>query len=297
MRTTARPPASPVLHPDLHVVTKELARYSDDATVRARKLTQIPAEVLRAYLLDPVQRAVRMTHGKVFIVDEAELLNPTGQNLLLKTLEEPPAGTTIILVTASEDRLLPTIRSRCHRIAFVPLPDEVVEQWLSRQAPDLLARDRQWILEFAGGSIGRAQLAVDYQLTEWAETVLPALDRMTQGKASGALGQEIAKRIDTFAKQWVDQHQNASKEAANNLAANLMGALITARARRRVTELAEQCEAGDPAGSEPTLEPWLGVIDAVERMRELLSSNVNLSLVCDHLVANMANVQLAQGVS
>lgn len=274
-------------HPDLHIVTKELARYSEDRTVRERKLTSIPVDVLRTHLLEPVQRAARLTHGKVFIIDEAELLNLTGQNLLLKTLEEPPAGTTIMLITASEDRLLPTIRSRCHRIAFVPLADETVERWLQTHAPELIERDRQWLIEFAGGSLGRAKLAIDYELTEWAETVLPTLDRISQGKPSGALGQQIAERVDTFAKQWVDAHANASKEAANKLAADLMGALIAARARRRVHELATRCEAGDPVAQETAMEPWLTVIDAVERMRELLASNVNMSLTCDHLVANM----------
>ncbi|MFW6060968.1 MAG: ATP-binding protein, partial [Phycisphaeraceae bacterium] len=278
-------------HPDLHIITKELARYSDDAATRNRKLTQIPVDVLRTHLLEPVQRGARMRHGKVFIVDEAEMLNAAGQNLLLKTLEEPPAGTTIILITASEDRLLPTIRSRCHRIAFVPLPDETVQQWLHEHAPDLIERDRQWLIEFAGGSLGRAQLAIDYNLTEWAETVIPALERIVQGQPSGALGQQIAERIDTFAKEWVNAHANASKEAANKLAADLMGALLAARARRRVRELADQCEPGDPWSHEAALAPWLGVIDAVERMRELLASNVNLSLACDHLVAQMSNVR------
>src|SRR5690606_4650358 len=117
-------------HPDLHVVTKELARYSEDRSTRERKLTQIPVDVLRTELIEPVYRAAQMGHGKVFIVDEAELLNDAGQNAMLKTLEEPPAGTTIILVTSIQDRLLPTIRSRCQRVAFVPLPDSVVSRWL-----------------------------------------------------------------------------------------------------------------------------------------------------------------------
>ncbi|MEL7087151.1 MAG: hypothetical protein AAGL98_01715, partial [Planctomycetota bacterium] len=119
-----------VAHPDLHVVNKELARYSDDRQVRDRKLTSIPVDVLRTALIEPAYLGAQLNHGKVFIVDEAELLNAAGQNVLLKTLEEPPTpddntgggGTTIILVTANEDRLLPTIRSRCQRIAFVPLP-------------------------------------------------------------------------------------------------------------------------------------------------------------------------------
>ena len=283
----AVPAALTTAHPDLHMVTKELARFSDDKTIRDRKQTQIPVEVLREHLLDPVQRAPRLGHGKVFIIDEAEMLNPTGQNLLLKTLEEPPAGTTLVLVTASEDRLLPTIRSRCHRIAFVPLPDDTVRQWLDEHASELIERDRQWLMEFASGSLGRAQLALDYELTAWAETVLPAMDQMAKGAPTGTLGQQIAECIDGFARQWVDDHPGASKEAANKLAADLMGAMIAARARSRMRSLAEQCPAGDIDTGETQLTPWLGVIDAVERMRQLLATNVNVSLVCDHLVTSL----------
>lgn len=113
-------------HPDLHVVTKELARFNDDAQIRTRKLMTIPVAVLRDELIAKVYIASKLRHRKVFIVDEAELLDAVGQNVLLKTLEEPPEGTFLILVTSSEDRLLITVRSRCQRVAFVSLPDEVI---------------------------------------------------------------------------------------------------------------------------------------------------------------------------
>jgi DNA polymerase-3 subunit delta' len=113
-------------HPDLHVITKELARFNSDPQIRNRKLMSIPVEVLRDELIARVYIASKLRHRKVFIVDEAELLAPVGQNVLLKTLEEPPEGTFLILVTSSEDRLLITVRSRCQRVAFVSLPDEVI---------------------------------------------------------------------------------------------------------------------------------------------------------------------------
>ena len=55
------------------------------------------------------------------ILLEAERLNEESANKLLKTLEEPPASTTMVLVTSSPDDLLDTIRSRCQRIDFDPL--------------------------------------------------------------------------------------------------------------------------------------------------------------------------------
>jgi DNA polymerase-3 subunit delta' len=60
---------------------------------------------------------------RVVIVDPADAMNVQAQNALLKTLEEPPDGTTLVLLAANADALLPTIRSRCVRVAFAPRGD------------------------------------------------------------------------------------------------------------------------------------------------------------------------------
>jgi DNA polymerase-3 subunit delta' len=274
-------------HPDLHVIRKELARFSDDAATRNRKLTRIPVEVLRSALIEPANLAPKLASGKVFIVDEAELLNPAGQNALLKTLEEPPAGTTLILVTGNEDRLLPTIRSRCMRIAFSPLPDKAIEDWCAQHQPDLTDAQRQVMVEFASGSLGRAQLITRYGLLAWTDVVLPALDRAHQGKPTGDLGQQVFGFIDSFASDCVKAHANASKEAANKQGADLMWSLFATRARRRLAELAQQCSPDDPIANEALLSPWLSVIDATEQAQKHLASNVNLSITCDHFAVSM----------
>ncbi|MEX0885485.1 MAG: DNA polymerase III subunit [Phycisphaeraceae bacterium] len=271
-------------HPDLHVVTKELARYHDDKRIRDRKLTQIPVEVLRDTLLEPAYRAAALNHGKVFIVDEAELLNPTGQNLLLKTLEEPPAGTTLVLVTSSEDRLLPTIRSRCQRVAFVPLADEVVVQWLARAAPGMDEPERARVAAVASGSIGRAAMAAAYGLGEWVDVIDRQLADMAAAKPSGTLGGAMAERIDGFAQTWVKRHANASKEAANRLGAEQLFAVLAGYARQRLHGAAGRADGADA----DELERWVAVIDAVQEARGMLDANVNLALVCDDLALRVA---------
>ena len=271
-------------HPDLHVVTKELARYSDDANIRQRKLTTIPVKVLRSALLEPVYRAAQLQHNKVFIVDEAELLNPTGQNLLLKTLEEPPPGTFLILITSSEDRLLPTIRSRSHRVAFTELPDQVIADWVAENSQENTNIQR-WLVEFAAGSLGRASIAVTYGLHHWARTVLSALDGMTNGEYPAELGIQMKELIDDYAERWVKDHTNASKDAANKQAASLMWLLISQRARTRIAELAPGTD--DPSIADQTLGPWLNVIDALTDAERDLFANVNMGLVCDHVVSKI----------
>ena len=281
-------------HPDLHIVTKELARHSDDATVRNRKLTSIPVQVLRRFLLEPVYRAPQLGNRKVFVVDEAELLNPTGQNLLLKTLEEPPPGTYLILITANEDRLLATIRSRCQRVGFGPLPDDTVSHWLDDRSQKLTKTQQSWLVTFASGSLGRADLAMTYDLADWATVILPALDGIAQGRFPENLGRQMTQMIDGFAKRWVDDHDGASKEAANRQGAALLWSIIAQHARQKLIEQAAQCPNNNPLDAEAMLTPWLNTIDALEQCERELVANVNIGLVCDHLVL-VVYWQLATG--
>lgn len=271
-------------HPDLHIITKELALYSDDADERKRKLTSIPVGVIREHLLGPASHSPALNHGKVFIVDEAELLNNTGQNALLKTLEEPTDGTYLILVTSSEHRLLPTIRSRCQRVAFGPLDDSAVSRWLSEHHADLDEQTAKWVVGFAQGSLGRAALAVRFELVEWGTAVLSPMQRLAKsGRPEPRLGASIGECVDGFAAAWVAAHKNASKEAANRRAAALMGSMISNYARRRMATTAERCDPETPGDSEPRLAPWLGVIEAVSEFESQLNSNVNLKLCCEGL--------------
>ena len=64
------------------------------------------------------------------MIDDADYLNAEGANALLKTLEEPPPRSVLILIGTSPAKQLPTIRSRCQLIRFQPLPIEVVAQLL-----------------------------------------------------------------------------------------------------------------------------------------------------------------------
>lgn len=70
--------------------------------------------------------------GRVLVIDEADLMNEPAANSLLKTLEEPPAAVTFILLTEKPSALLVTIRSRCIPIPFGALSQEEVEEALGR---------------------------------------------------------------------------------------------------------------------------------------------------------------------
>lgn len=69
--------------------------------------------------------------GRLGWLESAEQLNTAAANSLLKTLEEPPAGTHLILISNYADRLLPTIRSRCRILRVPPVPVEQARDWLN----------------------------------------------------------------------------------------------------------------------------------------------------------------------
>jgi DNA polymerase-3 subunit delta' len=100
--------------------------------------------------------ALRRFEGRcrAVIVDPADAMNPQAQNALLKTLEEPPEDTCLVLVASAPDSLLPTIRSRCLRLPFAPLPDELVAGRL--EAAGRPAEEARLAAALAGGSLGRA---------------------------------------------------------------------------------------------------------------------------------------------
>ncbi len=276
-------------HPDLHVITKELALYSEDRETRNKKLRTIPKQVIRDHLLDPAHLAASIRNdavaSKVFIVDEAELLdaspyNAPVQNSILKTMEEPPERTVIILVTTSEEQLLPTIRSRCQRVAFTPLTPEAMGAWLSRHTFDLLRDQRDWLLDFAEGSPGAFLHALQWGLAQWRDTLAPGLDRAVRGEFALGLGQTMADLVEGYAKAWVDAHDNASKEAANRAGADWMFRLISHRLRAEMRSAASRNP--DRAAR---------AADAIDRLRQAereFDANVNSVFVMDKLAAEIA---------
>jgi len=283
-------------HPDRHLVRKELASDSAVAALRTRKQMNIPVDLLREHIVGGTTgdgkyheaiayKTPVMRHHKVFIIDEAELMDPTGQNAMLKTLEEPPAGTYFILICANEDRLLPTVRSRSQRVAFVPLSEAIIAQWLARRPEKLEGELRDWLTGFAEGSLGRCELVLEYELTKWAARVRPVLWRMPAGGFDANLGREIHTMINDFAETWVKRHTNASKDAANKLAVQLMWSLLAHEARRQLALLAQDCDPADPDAGEQTLGPWLAVIAALDQALGQINSNVNMGLVCDNVIS------------
>ncbi len=92
---------------------------------------------------------------RVALIKPGEAMNDEAANALLKTLEEPPERHLLALTARVEADLLPTVVSRCHKLAFVPLPAALVAREL-RERRGLAPPQARLLAALSGGSLGRA---------------------------------------------------------------------------------------------------------------------------------------------
>lgn len=139
-------------HPDYHIITKELIRYHDK-TGKSKGI-DLSINVIRPEVVEKASRKSSMGQGKVFIIEQAELMNPQAQNGLLKTLEEPAGRTMLILLTDQIGQILPTIRSRCQTIRFGLLAEStVIRELKARNIADCRTEGRACCRWLAGDRV------------------------------------------------------------------------------------------------------------------------------------------------
>ena len=283
-------------HPDLHMLRKEDAAYSDNRTLRDRKQMNIPLDLLRERMIGgrtsdgksreaPVYRTPAMGNGKVFIIDEAELLDRTAQNVLLKTLEEPPAGTTLVLVTCRPDRLIATIRSRCQHLRFGTLDATAMNNWIEDQGPQLDDKaGLDWLIGYAGGSPGQLESAASHGMIGWAGTLTPMLEMADKGNWQPELAPTLVDFVEQFAEMELAENAKGSKEAANREGVRQLLRLLGYHLRNRLA----RCEDGDRADCCAT-------IDLLSEIEQQSESHLNLKQLLESLSAGWASPETVPG--
>jgi DNA polymerase-3 subunit delta' len=133
---------------------------------------------------------------KVLIVDGAHLMNEESANAFLKTLEEPPDNSHVILITSRAASLLPTILSRCRAVSFQPLKEDLVAGLLMERGmpPD----DARIIARMTGGRVGDALSSDAGELRESRKAFLKTLDAITKKGPSAVLkaAEEVVKEAE-----------------------------------------------------------------------------------------------------
>lgn len=93
---------------------------------------------------------------RVVIIDAADDMNPSSANAILKLLEEPPARTTLLMISHQPARLLPTIRSRCRELRLAPLAPDAMQAALEQAEAEIPADQIPALNELSQGSVGAA---------------------------------------------------------------------------------------------------------------------------------------------
>ncbi len=165
-------------HPNLIV----LERPRDEAGKATSSI--IPVDSVRR-----VSRFLATTaaggNWRIVVVDAADDLNRASANALLKMLEEPPARCLFLLVAHLPGRLLPTIRSRCRRLALKPLDPALIETVL--RTGDEAGGDPALAARLAQGSLGRALELASAEGQETARRLLDLLEGMPRLDAGDAM--------------------------------------------------------------------------------------------------------------
>ncbi|MFA5122479.1 DNA polymerase III subunit delta' [Zavarzinia sp.] len=136
-------------HPDL--VTLEREENPRTKALRDEIVVDQVRDLASFFAMTPAEGGFR-----VAVIDAIDEMNRNAANALLKLLEEPPPRSILLLVAHAPGRLLPTIRSRCRRLALRPLADEQVADIVTRLRPDVTAGEVDGLCRLADGSPGRA---------------------------------------------------------------------------------------------------------------------------------------------
>ena len=302
-------------HPDFQVIHRKLHKLHPDRAVRASKGLFLVVDLIRFFLIERAASKPNLGGRRVFLILEAERMNEGAQNALLKTLEEPPGETCLILVTAAAERLLPTIRSRCQRVPFGLLPPAFVEARLADQfrvPPDAATT----LARLADGRLGVA-------LAWHRSDVLPLLDEV--GACIDQLGGgdptrfsnglvETANVLAARTRSLESPSNNVDDEAAENdnnsrgaakavstdelrtalkltlalVAAIYRDALVAKAGADAARHLPRQQRRTDALAARHSADHLDACIQAVTQAERMLDQNVAPPLVCEHLAVALA---------
>jgi len=255
-------------HPDLHRIVPD----GPGGQIRIDAVRRLVGELA----LLPVEGGAR-----VAVVEAASRLNEDAQNTLLKTLEEPPTGVTIVLCADEEERLLPTVRSRCAKLRLGPVAAREIEELLAGRGaadPPLAAR----LARLAGGRPG---LAIAYAgapeaIVVRGELARGLLDLLGAGRHRrlGAIRDLLARAGELGAALAGDAigsrptaSRPASSRAARARAAPADAAAIAApEAAAEAARVADDAAAPSAAGRAPASERRRGAAMLLEVWRDLV---------------------------
>lgn len=219
--------------------------------------------------------------ARFFIIDDADKMNESASNALLKTLEEPAATSHIFLITSRPDALLPTIRSRCQTVRFAPVESREIENYLLETKRFSLA-DAALLAKLSGGKLGRALETDLGKFRERRDAMLKVLESILIRENRAELLRVAEEMNDAKNKDGYE----TSLEILQTLVHDVWTLLNSADEKILVnvdliTELRKFADGADSK----RLSAWLAEI---ENLRTGLAVNLNRKIATDALFMQMA---------
>jgi len=285
-------------HPDYHPIYKELVTLLPGK--ERHKATELGIDVIREALIEKVALHPNLGNSKVFIVHEAHRLSRSAQNAMLKTLEEPPSSTYIILITERLSSLLPTIQSRAQAVQFRLLPDGFVRSRLAEAGAE--PRDQRFFAHLAPGQLGLAlelwELGV-YDLNERLGKDLASLDLTGSDNLAQWIvdqGKELCERAKSRTPP--ETMAGPSESELGRTALRRMFGLIAGFYRDALRQKlgfdneslinVGQQEFVDRLAGRMSVEQLQDKIESIREAQGQLDANVNQNLLVSNLLARLS---------
>ena len=182
-------------HPDLDV----LAKPDDKSFIPLESLIGDREHRRREGLCHNIAVKPCLGGRRMAVIDDADYLNAEGANALLKTLEEPPPRSVLILIGTSPAKQLPTIRSRCQLVRFRPLPIDTVAELLVSKRLAADAAEARRLAQHSEGSLQRALELADPDIWSFRDTLFERLAEPSL--RSVELAQTVAAFVDEAGKE------------------------------------------------------------------------------------------------
>jgi len=285
-------------HPDFNSIYKELLEFTKDGKGKKTPV-DLPIDVIREFLIAKVPTRPMLSERKVFVVSEAERLNASSQNALLKSLEEPPEYCCIILLCTRMERLLPTTKSRCQIIRFAPIDEDRIIDKLKDM--DVEQKQARYFARLSQGSLGAA--------SQWARLELADanLYRTKKELVSSLATYELANALDLaqhvldeskkIAAAWADLDKTTSRtdinrRAAKSLVQIIISALhdamkLSVTPARALINFDQKEQIKKLAGRFDTEQAAEKIADCYRTLR-WIDSSVNEKLIFEQLLLNLA---------
>ncbi len=204
--------------PDLHIVNFQMQADLLEEDLEKQKILKI--DTIRQMNKEIYIKAIN-GKWKVFIIEEAEKMNLAAFNCLLKTLEEPPQNTIIILIAKHKETIPVTILSRTQTIFFQPLPEQEIIKYLE-QEHSLSYEKASDIAKISEGSIEKAEnLILNTQnefVTLWAELTnkkLPIADILIKSKSVAKNRDNAIEAVDILMENAIKNFRKEPEKYKN----------------------------------------------------------------------------------